>query len=492
MNNKTHADSREKGYIFLGVLFVLSLSLMVGAGLMRSVASNSKLRSTVKHQTKNYYEVESTLSKVVAWMQLNSKSLVSAFTAAEFSNNFDLGSPVIGDNDGLDFKMPTMVKMLGTNDSVLLSNNAFFGTSAFPATTHIDSGASFDAVTEFESADFGEANARVILVWARETAGNYQPIFRVDVMTGNNPDRGVHSFSYIYSELENADNTSPFLGFYGEDSLTTWTSTNKCNSYQYTYASGAWSKGAVRSNCTVNTDLAMVLRSKISGNANTNLVSGITLSGSGLVSGAACDGPGCHTIAPTSLNTWATDCPVHQGDLTINSNTTLTPSGSAPSQNCWRDITVNSNKTLTFDSTAEVYHIRKLEIKGNGNLAFANVAPGDQITIYVEEIVGDKINGNALYNMNNAPQVLKLYYTGTRAIKLNGTAAFNVCIDSPLANVTLQGNFNFHGGIKAKNLTVTGNSVIFADEAGCGGTTTTSTVSDLNFSLKKASQRYRL
>ena len=99
-------------------------------------------------------------------MQSNSKNIVTAFDSTNFDLNFSIGSPSVGDNEGVHFQVPTLVKMKGTNDSAMLSNNSFFGTSAFPTTTNIDTNASFDAVSEFQNADLGEANARIVLVWA--------------------------------------------------------------------------------------------------------------------------------------------------------------------------------------------------------------------------------------------------------------------------------------------------------------------------------------
>lgn len=490
MENKNTAgkSKQESGYMLVAVIFILTLSIMVTVGLMSATASHAKIRATVKIQADSYYKVEETLSKVSTWMQQNSKYLITPFTQANFNSNFDLGSPVNGDNEGVQFAVPTMLKMKGSNDSIMLSNNAFFGTSAFPTTTHLDTGASFNAISEFENADFGAANARVILVWARETAGNYEPIFRIDVVTGNNPDMGVHSFSYLYSTLDS--NNGSAVGFYGKDGFSTQTSNNKCSSYQYTYASGAWIRGAVKSNCLIASDSAISIKSQISGNVLTNQDNGVTLvNPSGAVSGTTCASSGCHSYTPTVLSPWATTCASNQGDLTISSNTTITPSGSVPAQNCWRDITVNSNKTLTFNSTTYEYHIRKLWIKGNGNIAFPVVPDGSQIKIYVEEIVGDNLNGNMLVNTNNAPSTLKFFYTGTNALTFNGTASIHAFFDAPYADLTLNGNFNYYGGMTAKNLNMKGNASFFYDEANGGSTPV---LSDMNFAIRKASQRYRL
>ena len=182
---KPKRDSKEGGYVLIGVLIMTALTLLVTSGMLDFSASNAKTRAIVTTQAENYYEVEETLNRVVAWLQTNSKYLITAFNSANFSSNFDLGSPSTGANEGQHFSVPTMVKMAGTNDSVLLSNNSFFGVSAFPPTEHIDTSVSFDAVNEFSSANLGPANARVILIWARESDGNYEPIFRIDVVTAS-------------------------------------------------------------------------------------------------------------------------------------------------------------------------------------------------------------------------------------------------------------------------------------------------------------------
>ncbi|MCB0331087.1 MAG: hypothetical protein KDD70_15570 [Bdellovibrionales bacterium] len=188
----------ETGCALLVVMILLTLGMIIGAGMTDSAGSNTKTRALVKTRSEYYYQVEETLNKTAGWLQENSKYLVDAFTEANFDNNFDLGSPSLGSNEGEHFGVFSMVKMKGTDNSVMLSNNSFFGTPAFPSVEHIDTGASFDAVASFQNADLGLANARVILIWARETADNYEPIYRVDVVTGNNPDRGSRIFTLLW------------------------------------------------------------------------------------------------------------------------------------------------------------------------------------------------------------------------------------------------------------------------------------------------------
>lgn len=476
----------DRGYVLIGVLFLLTLSLVVAAGMLSSSQLNSKTRAIVNKQADYFYDAETVLHNVVGWMQLNSKSLVTGFTSGNFTTNFDLGNPVVGDNEGTNFSTPTMMKIAGTNTSVMLSNNSFFGTSAFPTTTHIDTSAPFDAVSSFSGTDFGNgANARIVGIWARDASGDYEPIFRVDVITGNNPDRGVHSFSYIYSTLEVTTPSTP--GFFGANSMSTGTGNNSCSSYSYTYSGGAWSRGAAKSNCPIASNGPITLKSQINGTARTNTANGITLNG-GAVSGETCTGPGCNTFTMPTLSDFPTYCPAHQGDVTVAANTSWV-SSPAGATKCWQNVTVNSNRTLTLTDTTNPYYFSSLNFVGTGTLRFPTLAPGNKIKIYVGQFnSNNRINGNSLVNTNNPPSSLEIYYYGLNDYLFNGTADMNGVFYSPNANVTLNGNFNMYGAIHAKTLSALGNARFNYDEGlGVG----TPVVTDMRFSIRKASQRYR-
>lgn len=448
-----------------------------------SAVSNTKTRSFVKTRADQYYEVEATLNKTVTWLQQNSKYLVTAFLDTNFDGNFDTGNPTDGDNEAEFFTVPTMVKMNGNNNSVMLSNNDFFGQPAFPATEHIDSGTSFNAVTEFQNADLGTANARVVLMWARQTTGAYEPIFRVDVVTGNNPDRGVHSYSYVYSKLVGGDNVP---GFYGRDWMTLQTPNNTCKSYLWDNSGGPWNKGAPRANCPIGSNGPINTSAKVDGTAATLLDEGISLNPpSGEVSGSECTGTDCHSYSLPTLSDWATYCPANNGDVVISSNTTWNAGG------CWRDVSIDNNDTLTLTDTSNPYYFRTLTCNGNkGKIAFGNIPTDEKITLFVETINcsgGNHINGGQYWNPNNAPHQVRINYLGNADLYLNGNADIHGVIVAPNAHVTVNGNFTYHGGINAAQLTVSGNARLNYDEK--LGTATA--VSDLNFTLNKTSQRYR-
>ncbi|MCO6430871.1 MAG: hypothetical protein J5J00_08415 [Deltaproteobacteria bacterium] len=484
----------QKGNLLIGVIFLVALSLITASGILTAAQISTRTRATVNKQSDYYYDAETVLNSVVAWMQDNSESLVFPFTSANFSSNFDLGSPTVGDNEGAFFSTPTLIKMKGTSQSVLLSTDDSFGQPAFPSTQHITNGTSFDAVTAFRNADFGgESNARIVLVWARHTNGSYEPVFRVDVITGNNPDRGVHSFSYVYSSLVSS---TPGAGFYGKTAFATGSPNNICSSYVYTWNGTSWSRGAPRSNCFVASDQTLELKSIINGDAGTLLDDGIVYRPpSGSVTGDACDGAGCHSLSLPTFGSWDSVCGgANQGDVTVSSNQTWTVSNGNMATSCWRDVTVNNNRTLTLNPTNDsndgstanyAFYFRTLDLKGN--LAFPTMAPNQKVTIYVEQWDNNHFNGNQVLNLNNAPYQVVINYTGSNELTLNGTAIMQNYIRAPYATVTVNGNFNYYGSIHALNLQVIGNAVFAYDETEAG----TPVLSDIRFGLRKASQRYR-
>ena len=473
---------KEKGYVLLGVLLLTMLALVISVGMLDSSATNAKTRAVVNTQMDYYYEVEETLNKTVGWLQQNSKYILDAFLTANFNTHFDFDPAVaatIGSNEGLHFSVPTMVKMAGTTNSVMLSNNAFFGTDAFPAVNHIDTNAAFDAIAEFDAADLGSANARIILVWVRQTTDTFEPIFRIDVVTGNNPDRGVHSFSYVYSTVVDGGGGT---GFYGEDYLEFGTPNNDCYSYNWTHNGTNWNKGAQRANCPIASDGDIDVKSKINGTGKTLKNNGINLlPPGGTVSGATCEGAGCHSYNLPALGDWNSYCGGGGASMTISSDTPIAPG-------CYDTITINNNRDLQLFDRSAPYYIREIDFQGNfSNIDFGSIPVGDTVELFVEDFNGTHLNGNRLTNTNNAPHQFELNYLGTDELKLNGTADLNAMVTSPYATVDVRGTFNLHGGVLAKELTIGGTAKVNFDESA----TPTTAPSDINFALRKTSQRYR-
>jgi hypothetical protein len=119
------------------------------------------------------------------------------------------------------------------------------------------------------------------------------------------------------------------------------------------------------------------------------------------------------------------------------------------------------------------------------------MVPGEKVTIYVDNFAGGQLNGNQYVNTNNAPQNVEINITSAANFLLNGTADFHGHFIAPLSFITLNGNFNFHGAIQASQVYVSGNARFNYDEGLAIAVATTPQISDLAFTAKKASQRYR-
>ena len=76
----------EQGFMLISVIILMSLALIIAGGIATSTRTEAKIHSTTNEQVKNYSVVEETMARTVAWLQDNEKNIVSAFTAANFTN----------------------------------------------------------------------------------------------------------------------------------------------------------------------------------------------------------------------------------------------------------------------------------------------------------------------------------------------------------------------------------------------------------------------
>lgn len=486
-------NKSQNGYLIVGVLVIMGICLLISANLLQSSSSSTSTRRVVKKNTENFYLVEKSINKVTAWLQVNSKNIVKAFDSTNFPLNFDLGSPVAGTNTG-SFQIPTLVKMKGTTNSVQLTNSSYFGTSAFPNTTNIDTGAAYNAVNAFNSADFGSGvNVRLLMIWALATDGHYEPIFRVDAVTGGStPEYGVHGINFIKSSLIASNGVA---GYYAEKEIGTGTPNNVCRSYQYTWngTTSTWTRGAARSNCIITSPKEVWLRSAIQGNVYVNTTAGITLDTGGSVSGTMCQAPGCFSYTLPTLSTWTTSCGGVGTNITAtgtSASPTNITAGATMASRCYNTITIPSNKTVRFTTPNVPYYIKAITPQNNSNsrITFSTVGPGNKYILYVDNFTGGQLNGNQFVGTNLAPHQLEIYLTNTTDFTLNGTATMNgVFTGTTATRFFPNGNFSFFGALRGNVIDVLGNSVLGYDEA-LGGAPA---LSDINFTLYKASQRYR-
>lgn len=487
---KNRKIRRDEGYVLVGVIVLVALSLLITASMLDSSSTNAKTRALVTTQADKYYEVEETVNRVVGWLQMNSKNLAGLFRTADFNAAFTIGAPSVGSNEGEQFAVPTMVKLTGTNQSAILSKNSWFGTSAFPNAHNIDTGATFDPVASFQNTDFGAANARIVMVWARGTNGAFEPVFRVDVITGNHPDRGVHSYSHIYSKV--VPGAWSQAGFYGKTGLRMGNSVSTtCSSLRFTHNGTNWVQGGGAAGCFLASDLTVLIDGTVSGRAGSLSQNGVVVDKGTLQPGPECEGAGCHNLTLENPGHWAAACPASAGV-----NVTASALGGAPlAGGCYDTITVDANMQMTDTTTA--YHVNKINFVGNNKkLTFGAIPVGQKVKLYVEELDPNnnrsKFEGNRVMNTNsaglfNAPHQLELHYTGTLPLDVGGNTNIYAHLFAPYAAVASTGNSDYYGGIEALHLTVTGNTDYFYDES----IGTQQPVGDLAYDLRKTSQRYR-
>jgi hypothetical protein len=202
--------------------------------------------------------------------------------------------------------------------------------------------------------------------------------------------------------------------------------------------------------------------------------------------GETCQGASCTVPGLPVYSSWGSYCPSNQGDLTINANSTLLVAGNAANQKCWNKIKVNSGKTLTIRTTNYSYFIDTFDIANNAVINFSPNPGNGTINLYVKSFVGDKFNGNQVFNVNNKPYQLRIHYLGTADLTMNGTAAMSAFLIAPYAGVNVQGTFDYSGGIKAKSLSCTGSGLLHYDESG-----DITTLSDVSYKLRNVNERYR-
>jgi hypothetical protein len=503
-----------RGNSMISLMAIMTISLAVVSGLLGDSASTAKAKAITDDRSDQFYEVEHAIGSVGAWLQSHSSDIIGAFVDANYATNFSEGAPSVGANDTGEFTLLTKLKMAGTSDSVLLTNDDSFGESAFPATTNIKTGAAFDAVSAFESTFSKESGAtnvsvRATLVWAENANSNgYAPIFRVDALTGSNPNKGVHSYAYAVSQLI-TQTTPPVtatqydnMGFFGRDVFAVKRS---CWSYNWAISGGVWVQGTKASNCSVGSNAAFTRehnQALINGIARTNSSDNDAIP-DGFVTGQTCAGAGCHNYALPAYPNWTVLC----SGLPTVANAPASPSRGV----CYTNATGVTLKALdsatapSGDSRLDSYLFKNV----NGSMTVANttVLGASAITktgihplvVYVDRFNSpstDKITGNTVINNTLAPYQFDLRYVGSTAFSDQGNVTLRAMLTAPNVTVTLTGNSSIYGALRAAGIENQGSGEFYYDE-NIGPASSEVIISGgvpevtgANFSLNKASLHY--
>ncbi len=502
MHRLSHTKG-QNGFALLAMIVILALSAILVAGGVSAARSNTRAMHNSELRGERFYNVEAQMGSVVSWMRENSESLVSPFNRDNFYNTFERTSPSAGANEGKLISLATKIKLKSSNDAAILANDSYLATATFPNTTHIVTNAAFNPVSSFQGTTFGEGLVRLTLIDALPVDPtkdfgappnpapdtDFNPVYRVDSYTGT--DQASHVFGYIIGSMYYVD----AIGFYGKDFVEL---RQKCDSY--ISANGTYSSTSKRARCPIGSDANVRIHDSeiLYGSARTNgSIDSASPWGGDVCSdfqngcpneGTTCQGASCSVPGLPTLQTYAAYCPSNQGNLTVSANTTLTVPGNAANQKCWNTVSINSNRTLTLTSTVYPYYFKTLTYANNSN-SRVNIQPSPSsgtVRMYVETITGDSFNGNMVMNGSNRPVQFRMYYLGSNPLTLNGSAAMNVAMVAPNADVTVAGNFTYQGGIIAKSLTFTGSGDVHYDES-LGGQTLT----DSNYRIKNEIQYYQ-
>jgi len=485
---------QEDGYVILMFLLLMVLSLAVVGGSLRVSAANIRTTHAATVRTERYFQAESGMNEALSWLREHSASILKPFSSSEFLTRFDRGAPSIGTNDTGDVRIPTKIKIRGTTNSVILTNSSDLATSAFPTTSHISTGASFNATGSFSGLTFDDSKVRVTLVDAvpldpakdspplAAPDTDYYPVYRIDSLT--DLDRGAHTYGFVTGNLFYVDT----IGFYGRDYVDAM---QNCASAKYTGANA----GPINAKCPVGSQgtITVANNARIYGSARTN---GGIVNPAGVCAdypscaagGSKCTGPACGVPGLPTYQSWDSYCPPAAGpypDLVAGANQNLVLN----SAGCYNSMTINNRGSYTLTNTTAPYFIKTFTVVGGNPLTQLKIAPSvadGTVQMYTLTVTGGNINGNQAVNNSARPSQFRLIYLGSIDLTLNGNARISMGLTAPYAGITVQGNNEFRGGIVAKNLRFTGSATVMYDE-GLGG----STLTDVTFKMRQVEEYYR-
>lgn len=483
------------------LIFVTVSALVISRSLDLTISGGQIVRASNK-RAEEYFKNEETLARAATWLRSHSQDLVYLFRRDNFYSLFDRSSPSSGENQEVS-PVASRLKLKGTNATPLLASVDALGRTEFPV-SETSMGEPFELVLEFAKLlDDAVAEVKISLLDAAPSnpdrdfgdpaLGNpppetdFKPVFRLDVM--NSSSRGSHLYSYLVGELKyHLD-----IGFLGEQFVELRQS---CDSYSS--KNGAYSSDTRQANCLIGSGgpVRVHQSQNIYGSVRTATQVEQSAPWNGGICddfndgcprmGDVCEGSSCGIPSLPTYEEWSTYCPSNQGNLTVNTNQTLTVASAAATDRCWNTVRVNPNRTLTLSSTETPYFFETLDIANNGKIEFAPNPSHATIEIYVRQFAGDSFNASQAINSTNKPYQLKIHYLGSADLTLNGNAQMYAFIVAPYAGIEVSGNYDFHGGIKAKRLLATGAGKLRYDQSG-----SETKLEDIRFSVRQMGQHYR-
>lgn len=126
--------NNEYGGAMLMVLFLTGIIALAAASSLTSASNIINSTKNNKSQTEDYYSVESSFNQVLNWLRENSTNLIGTtkLVRSDFYSTYDISSPSIASNDSSAFAEPSLLRINGTSNVPLITNDNSLGTSSYP------------------------------------------------------------------------------------------------------------------------------------------------------------------------------------------------------------------------------------------------------------------------------------------------------------------------------------------------------------------------
>ena len=494
MRSKMHREERHKkkiyredGYTILAVLILTAVGVIAMSTSLELVATGLKTGDAYKKRSDRYFETEATVAKTLSWMRKNSQQLTNVFRPDELYTHFDVSqTPTVGSNDNSGLGIMSHIKSLNGSNTIMLSTDGGMGTSYFQGAEDLTTNSAWDAVAQFAALDLGEAEARITVENivpldptkdygpppAAEPETEFNVVYRIDAMSDTSA--GIHLKARVLAE------PVPLFkyGMYGEDYLEL---RQPCDSYDSEL--GAYSNATKTAKCGAGSNSTSQIHKNeiLYGFLDTNgeVVEGNPYGGlicedfqSGCPNeGRKCAGEDCGVPLLEQFDTWSQYCAAQITAGTVPSTLTVGVGdteiiNAASGANCWNRINIRRNGTLILPTTNIEYYVNIIDFQhGTAKLEAQPATTADFVELYVQEFDGDRFNGNQVINTNARPYSLRVYYLGTNAFTLNGSADMYLAFVAPNANISVGGSFDMYGAVMGKRLSVSGSGTIHYDQS---------------------------
>ncbi|MCC6932948.1 MAG: hypothetical protein IT292_06810 [Deltaproteobacteria bacterium] len=121
------------------------MSPLAISGSLTLITANARTVKTTEIRNEQFYDADDGIDRALSWLREHSQSLATPFKRDEFYTRFTKTEPSYGANDLAINKVATKLKLAGTNNSAIITNNTDLATPAFPITRDLPTNVIFPA-----------------------------------------------------------------------------------------------------------------------------------------------------------------------------------------------------------------------------------------------------------------------------------------------------------------------------------------------------------